>query len=95
MYRTGDLGVQLPSGDVLYLGRADTQVKVRGFRVECAEVELALMRLNDKAIRAVAVVARNLDSFGLRAGGLPRRGQGSGRSRRDPSPLARRCYRNT
>ena len=62
MYRTGDLGVQLPSGDLVYLGRADTQVKVRGFRIECAEVELALMKLNDKAIRAVAVVARNLDS---------------------------------
>jgi thioesterase domain-containing protein/acyl carrier protein len=37
-------------------------VKVRGFRIECAEVELALMELNDKAIQAVAVVARNLDS---------------------------------
>ena len=62
MYRTGDLGVQLPTGDLVYLGRADTQVKVRGFRIECAEVELALMKLNDKAIQAVAVVARNLDS---------------------------------
>ena len=48
-------------------------MKVRGFRIECAEVELALMKLNDKAIQAVAVVARNLDSLGLRAGGLPRR----------------------
>ena len=88
MYRTGDLGVQLPSGDLVYLGRADTQVKVRGFRIECAEVELALMKLDDKAIRAVAVVARNLDSVGLRAGGLPRRGQRSRRPRRDPSSPA-------
>ena len=63
MYRTGDLGVQLPTGDLVYLGRADAQVKVRGFRIECAEVELALMKLNDKAIQAVAVVARNLDSM--------------------------------
>ena len=63
MYRTGDLGVQLPTGDLVYLGRADTQVKVRGFRIECAEVELALMKLNDKAIRAAAVVARNLPSL--------------------------------
>lgn len=62
MYRTGDLGVQIPSGDLVYLGRADTQVKVRGFRVECAEVELALMNLNDRAIRAAAVVARDLPS---------------------------------
>lgn len=63
MYRTGDLGVQLPSGDLVYLGRADSQVKVRGFRIECAEVEMALMRLNDKAIRAAAVVARELPSL--------------------------------
>ena len=74
MYRTGDLGVQVPSGDVLYLGRADTQVKVRGFRIECAEVELALMRLNPRAIQAVAVVARKSGLVGLHAGGLPRRG---------------------
>jgi thioesterase domain-containing protein/acyl carrier protein len=62
MYRSGDLGVQLPTGDLVYLGRADTQVKVRGFRIECAEVEFALMRLNDAAIRAVAVVAKDLGS---------------------------------
>ena len=49
-------GVQLPTGDLVCLGRADAQVKVRGFRIECAEVELALMKLNDTAIRAVAVV---------------------------------------
>ncbi|CAM2767564.1 amino acid adenylation domain-containing protein [Mycobacterium intermedium] len=62
MYRTGDLGVQLPNGDLIYLGRADAQVKVRGYRVECAEVELALMGLGNKAIREVAVVARHLDA---------------------------------
>jgi amino acid adenylation domain-containing protein len=61
MYRTGDLGLRLPTGDLVYLGRADTQVKVRGFRIECAEIELALMKLDDKAFHAVAVVARELD----------------------------------
>ena len=87
MYRTGDLGVQLPTGDLVYLGRADTQVKVRGFRVECAEVELALMNLNDKAIRAAAVVARQPPVAGLRAGRLSGRRQRSSRPRGDPSPL--------
>jgi amino acid adenylation domain-containing protein len=62
MYRTGDLGVQLPSGELVYLGRADTQVKVHGFRIECAEVEIALMNLDEKAIRAAAVAVRNLDA---------------------------------
>jgi amino acid adenylation domain-containing protein len=60
MYRTGDLGLQLPSGDLAYLGRADTQVKVRGFRVECAEIEVALMRLDDNTVHSAAVVARDL-----------------------------------
>ena len=63
MYRTGDLGRMLPSGDLICLGRIDTQVKVRGFRVECAEVEIAIMRLYDNAIRAAAVVARRLDTI--------------------------------
>ena len=63
MYRTGDLGRQLPGGGVVYLGRVDTQVKVRGFRVECAEVELAIKRLYDNAIRAAAVVDHRLDTI--------------------------------
>ncbi|HET6230713.1 MAG TPA: amino acid adenylation domain-containing protein [Longimicrobiaceae bacterium] len=44
IYRTGDLGRYLPNGEVEMLGRADAQVKVRGFRVELGEVEAALAR---------------------------------------------------
>ena len=88
MYRTGDLGVQLPTGDLVYLGRADTQVKVRGFRIECAEVELALMNLNDKAIRAAAVVARNLDSADSVLVAYLVGDREAGRPRCDPSPPA-------
>jgi amino acid adenylation domain-containing protein len=42
LYRTGDLGRYLPDGSVEYLGRADGQVKVRGYRVELGEVEAVL-----------------------------------------------------
>lgn len=41
-YRTGDLGRFLPGGDFVFLGRRDRQIKLRGFRVELAEIEAAL-----------------------------------------------------
>ncbi|KRP67561.1 amino acid adenylation domain-containing protein [Pseudomonas orientalis] len=41
-YLTGDLARFLPSGDVVFLGRKDNQVKINGVRVELEEVELAL-----------------------------------------------------
>jgi amino acid adenylation domain-containing protein len=42
LYRTGDRGRYLPDGAIEFLGRSDNQVKVRGYRVELEELELAL-----------------------------------------------------
>jgi amino acid adenylation domain-containing protein len=55
-YRTGDLVRQIDGGELAYLGRADHQVKIRGVRVELAEIESGLRGLTGVQ-DAVAVVA--------------------------------------
>ena len=64
LYRTGDLGRIRPDGCLELLGRKDFQVKVRGFRIELSEIELALRALPD--IQDAAVVARRDGADGAR-----------------------------
>jgi amino acid adenylation domain-containing protein len=60
LYRTGDLGRLTASDDIEFLGRADNQIKVRGFRIEPAEVEAALLKC--QGVRETIVAARADDS---------------------------------
>jgi amino acid adenylation domain-containing protein len=56
MYRTGDFGRFLPNGELAFAGRRDAQVKIRGVRVELAEVEAALrVTFGAADVAAVAV----------------------------------------
>ncbi|MEU4380017.1 non-ribosomal peptide synthetase [Micromonospora echinofusca] len=57
MYRTGDVVRWGLDGNLVYLGRTDTQVQLRGYRVELAEVEGAF--LTHPAVRSCAVAAEN------------------------------------
>ncbi|RPI08710.1 MAG: acyl-CoA synthetase, partial [Zetaproteobacteria bacterium] len=63
-FLTGDLGRRLPGGCLLHLGRKDFQVKVRGYRVELAEIEAALQAID--GINEAAVVAREEGEAGVR-----------------------------
>jgi amino acid adenylation domain-containing protein len=54
VYRTGDLVSLDPAGNYVYVGRRDSMVKIRGYRVELGEIEAALYR--HPAIREAAVL---------------------------------------
>jgi amino acid adenylation domain-containing protein len=56
IYRTGDLGLMAEDGCLVYAGRKDFQVKVRGHRVEIAEIEMALT--DSPGVKEAAVVKR-------------------------------------
>jgi amino acid adenylation domain-containing protein len=73
LYRTGDLARYLPDGNIEFLGRADDQVKVRGFRVEPGEIEAVLSQSSD--VSETVVIAHDAPGGGKRLVGyvVPRR----------------------
>lgn len=56
LYRTGDLARYLPNGSLDFMGRADSQVKLRGLRIELGEIEAALRE--HPTVDKVAVIVR-------------------------------------
>ncbi len=60
LYRTGDLARYDDAGNIEFLGRVDRQVKIRGHRVEPAEVEAALRQLPE--VREAVVIVRGKTS---------------------------------
>jgi amino acid adenylation domain-containing protein/non-ribosomal peptide synthase protein (TIGR01720 family) len=59
MYRTGDIGRWLPDGNIEYLGRNDDQVKLRGYRIELAEIEIALQGYG--SLESVLVLVKKIN----------------------------------
>ncbi len=60
LFRTGDLARYDADGNLLYVGRRDFQVKIRGHRIECGDIEAALQA--HPAVRQAVVVARENDA---------------------------------
>lgn len=59
MYRTGDLGTWTSAMEIKFLGRADHQVKVRGYRVELDEIEHLLLKADDAVGSAAVMVIQD------------------------------------
>ena len=58
IYMTGDVAKWLPSGELLFVGRKDDQVKVNGHRIELGEIESVLLK-NTLVKQAVVIVSEN------------------------------------
>jgi non-ribosomal peptide synthetase-like protein len=67
IYRTGDLGRFLPDGELEYLGRADSEVKVRGHRVDLQEIESVLLE-HPAVTAAVVTLLADAETGGELAG---------------------------
>jgi amino acid adenylation domain-containing protein len=74
LYRTGDWGRYRADGHLEYVGRRDRQVKLRGHRIELAEIEAAI-RAHEKVAEAVVELANESDAAQLVALVVPRAGR--------------------
>ena len=60
LYKTGDLGKWLPDGNIAYIGRKDSQVKIRGHRIELGEIEHVLE--TQDGIEQCVVLAKEINN---------------------------------
>ncbi|MGW3201804.1 Pls/PosA family non-ribosomal peptide synthetase [Streptomyces sp. NPDC001118] len=76
LYRTGDLGRMTAQGEIEYLGRADAEVKIRGYRVSLEEIESVLMEDPGVAQAAAALMPRDGAEQQVLAGYVVRAAEG-------------------
>jgi amino acid adenylation domain-containing protein len=71
MYRTGDLVYRLADGVPVFVGRRDSQVKIRGLRIELGEIEVALGEATGFTDWLVLAVSDTLVAYGKSDDSLP------------------------
>ncbi|WDF58187.1 amino acid adenylation domain-containing protein [Flavobacterium sp. KACC 22758] len=63
LYKTGDIGKWLPDGNLVYLGRVDDQIKIRGHRIELGEIERNLSAIKGVKQSVVVPNVKDGDKF--------------------------------
>ncbi len=63
IYRTGDLACWLPNGELQYQGRLDSQVKIKGYRIELKEIENVILDHKSIIQSAVSAIDENNQTF--------------------------------
>jgi len=65
MYKTGDIGKWNDDGSIIYIGRKDSQIKIRGQRIELSEIENTIKEINsiDDAIVIVSIDDEKQEKF--------------------------------
>ena len=63
LYRTGDKGMMLADGSIVFLGRmdGDSQIKLRGIRIELDDISSSILKSSDGILANAAVVAKGED----------------------------------
>jgi amino acid adenylation domain-containing protein len=63
MYRTGDIGKWLPDGNIIFVGRNDKMVKIRGMRVEIQEVQRVIQNIEGIKLAEVIPYKEESDTY--------------------------------
>lgn len=75
MYKTGDIGKLLQDGNIVFLGRLDRQIKIRGLRIELGEIESVLATHPDIRDAVVQAIDGRQDTQALAAYVVPKQGR--------------------
>lgn len=70
MYHTGDLAVIDEKGEMLYIGRVDSQIKRSGFRIELGEIESALLSMDGVLYACCIYSSESNELIGFYSGGV-------------------------